>query len=91
MASIFIFDWWVGVLLVLYYCMFAFVVLFQLLVSVAPQFAPKILRHKAITLMVLMMELLVAVLLCIIAWSETQDYFFPAPPDILSPLVNTKQ
>jgi hypothetical protein len=89
------FDWWVDVLIVLIYCGFTVVILFQLLLSFAPQFAAAALQRKAIIWLVFIIELLAAGFIGYLAADKIQHYFFPRPRTILdslfSPLFPTNE
>jgi uncharacterized membrane protein (DUF485 family) len=82
------FDWWVAVLVILMYCAFAAAVLYQLLVSFAPQFSDTILQRKSIVWIIFVIELMAAGLISYIAAGEIQQYFFPRPRTILDSLLS---
>ncbi len=89
------FDWWVYLLIIVMYCAFAFVVLFQLVISLLPKYAPALLRHKAVVWPVCIIELLAAAFIGYIAADQVQQYFFPRPKTFLdtlfSPLFPTNE
>jgi hypothetical protein len=82
------FDWWVDLLIIVIYCTFAFVILFQLTVSLSQQFTPALLQRKAIVWTVFMIELLAAGLIGKITAENIQRYFFPRPRTILDTLLS---
>jgi hypothetical protein len=79
-------GWWVDALVILIYCAFTVVIIFQLLVSFTPQFAETILHRKAIVWTVFVIELLAAGLIGHIATDNIQRYFFPKPRTLLDTL-----
>jgi hypothetical protein len=82
------FEWWQDAIIILIFFAFAFVVLFQLTVSLSPQFAPALLQRKAIVWSAFIIELLTAGFLGYMAADEIQRYFFPRPRSILDTLLS---
>jgi hypothetical protein len=81
-------DWWAYALIIFIYCAYAVAILFQLLVSFAPQFAAAALQHKAIVWSVFIIEILAAGFIGWIAADNVQRYFFPKPCTILDTLLS---